>query len=193
MPKLTILVSGFARSGKNHTSDLLTTELASLGYSVTQEAFATPMKRIIATTLGITTDELENLKDEPNLYNFGFATPTRVIRTDFRQILQKFGSEAMKPIFGTNVWGELMLTKLHNSQSDIVIITDYRFDTEYNYITTHLPTLHIHISSATISNHSTHASEQLPTHKPNFTIDNTTKSDLSPQITDLATKIKELL
>jgi hypothetical protein len=54
----------------------------------------------------------------------------------YRSILQNFGSEAMKPVFGDDVWSSVATKYISNmfEFTDTVIITDFRFKAEYEYL-----------------------------------------------------------
>lgn len=141
MKKKVILISGWADSGKNYVADMLTKEL-SCGADYEQLSFAGNMKKIICTTFGITESQLDKYKNSPKDFDIrvttlGVAhngsdklTPFSLHRTDFRRILQSFGSEAMKAVFGDDVWTDLLHKNVIESDSDILIVTDWRFKRE---------------------------------------------------------------
>lgn len=140
MAKL-ILVSGKKRSGKDYSTSLLAGSLRSRGYSVEVKSFAEPMKHILSVIFGVGLGTIETAKNEP--HNFPVVmtqsnTEANVVRfsTDMRQILQRFGSDAMKPIFGDDVWVRLMDQYVQSSSANFIIVPDFRFLIE-------------HISSAT--------------------------------------------
>jgi len=111
MPKV-IQISGKKRHGKDTIASILMDKFP----DAILLSFAEPMKQIIATTLGITLTELDELKN----------TDHKV-----RGILQRFGSEAMKAVFGEDVWAELLKRKLLKMPDNaLVIITDWRFNCE---------------------------------------------------------------
>jgi hypothetical protein len=125
------LIAGAKRSGKDTFGELLQIEFEKIGKRVERHSFASPMKSIISKIFKISEEELEEYKNDTesiwvNNPNTGFK-----ILTDFRQVLQTFGSEAMKPIFGDKVWVNLLNDKINKSKADIIIITDFRFPSEY--------------------------------------------------------------
>ena len=135
MAKL-ILVSGKKRSGKDYTTSLIAESLRSRGHSVEVKPFAEPMKQIMSVIFGVSLGTIETAKNEP--HNFPIVmtqsnTESNAVRfsTDMRQILQRFGSEAMKPIFGDNVWVKLMDQYVQSSKADFIIVPDFRFLIEY--------------------------------------------------------------
>ena len=131
-----ILVSGKKRSGKDYSTSLLAESLRSRGYSVEVKSFAEPMKHILSVIFGVSLDTIETAKNEP--HNFPVVmtqsnTKDNAVRfsTDMRQILQRFGSDAMKPIFGDDVWVRLMDQYVQSSSADFIIVPDFRFLIEH--------------------------------------------------------------
>ena len=135
MTKL-ILVSGKKRSGKDYSTSLLAGSLRSRGYSVEVKSFAEPMKQILSVIFGVSLGTIETAKNEP--HNFPVVmtqsnTEANAVRfsTDMRQILQRFGSDSMKPIFGDDVWARLMDQYVQSSSADFIIVPDFRFLIEH--------------------------------------------------------------
>ena len=173
MTKLIIPISGYKRVGKDTCANILADKFREGGLTVAIESFASPMKRIIATTFGISLDDLERYKNDPANFTISMDAP---VITDFRSILQRFGVEAMRPEFGSSVWADLMVNRIRASSADVVIIPDHRFDTELTTLLAtynNVNTLHVHsdLSSSTDN----HSSEQLPTARPDRIVDNTPK------------------
>lgn len=133
-PKLIIQLSGKKRAGKDTVAKYLTTALeTAYDYKVDVISFAEPMKNIIATTLGISLEDLDLFKNRDDIYrlrviDLDSSTPLR--STDCRQILQQFGSEAMKKWFGNDVWVNLLNQRIKDSTADVIIIPDWRFQIE---------------------------------------------------------------
>jgi len=183
--KTVYMMNGLMRSGKDFTTSLLKLHLEQQGKSVEVVAFAEPMKQIVSTMFGITLDQLEEYKNYQDRYHVvpvDMKDGNHGEHTNFRSILQLFGSEAMKPVFGKDVWSELAHTKVLASKADVVIISDFRFTTEYDYFNSHnqanhynLQTVHIIGKSAESAN--THDSEITPTIQFTHTIDNSKQDD----------------
>jgi len=115
--KSIILIAGQKRSGKDTTANLLAQALADNSINTKVLSFASAMKNIIAITLGITEVELDALKNDP-------ANP-------HRGYLQRFGTEAMKPWFGDDIWSKLAKVQVDNSSAEIFIFADFRFPEEF--------------------------------------------------------------
>lgn len=131
--KTVILVSGLARSGKDTVSDYMLQKMLERGINVSKLSFAQPMKEILADTFDIGLNTLDTLKNNNTIRKVRVVDTVRkqvLLSTDFRNILQRFGTEAMKKQFGDDVWVELAHKKLH---TDFTIISDLRFKSEWEY------------------------------------------------------------
>lgn len=107
-----IQISGKKRHGKDTVALMLSEAFPNSKIL----SFAEPMKRILATVLNMSLEELDAKKNVDN---------------EYRVYLQRLGNEAMKPIFGDDVWYKLMLDKIRTYPSDtIIIIPDWRFIVE---------------------------------------------------------------
>ena len=133
MKKTVVLVSGYKRSGKDYFADYVKKTMQETNPEIM--SFADPMKTIMAMTLGITNADLETYKNNPDEYGIELKVypnnqPSGVIEyRNYRQILQVFGTEAMKPIFGDDVWARTLKNKALNF--DFVIVPDWRFLIEH--------------------------------------------------------------
>ena len=189
-PKI-IMLSGFKRAGKDFTANLIKEQLEAYGKSVTLLAFAAPMKRIIASTFGISLEDLERFKNEPEQFKVqmrGVDKSAEYIGdTNFRSILQKFGNEAMKPEFGSDVWAQLADTKIREAGTDYIVITDYRFDLEYDYLKKKYPDITaVYIHNVNATSDDTHSSESLPNKHPDAILDNSNQdASLNSEVTKL--------
>ena len=171
-----ILISGRKRSGKDFVADILAQELRGQYKTVEILSFATPLKQVVASTFNITLKQLEEYKNAEDdvLCRIDNAKIHHNLHTiSMRKLLQRFGTEATKPIFGVNVWGELMLKAVQNSSADYIIIPDYRFDEEYAYLAqNNLNLTVIQVVGNIPQVLDPHASEALPSHTPEYSVDN---------------------
>ena len=135
-----ILVSGKKRAGKDYVSELIMVKMESLGYTIEQTAFADTPKQMLATTFGITVQELNDLKncnyiiettfkDMDEFSNYDEPVPRKEI--NFRELLQNFATDASHEVFGKDVWFNITKQFIADSKCDFVIISDFRFDHEY--------------------------------------------------------------
>lgn len=187
-----ILVNGKKRSGKDFFATKLKEELESQGKIVEIMAFADPIKDIIAKTFNISDENLDFLKNrKEGVYLYKqerqYDDTTHIRLTDFRSVLQIFGTEAMKPWFGEDVWVNLLKSRVvENPELDYVIVPDFRFLVETISNTT------VHIENKRVKDESdTHASEnELNDFTFKYTINNTGYRDISDDVKQLT---KELL
>ena len=127
----TILINGPARSGKNHFARELKKSLAVSGYTSEIMEFSDPLKEIIADTLGISISELDTFKNNPDDFNLVVRSDgTYKHLTNFRQLLQRFGTEAMMGKFGKRVWVNMLKERREASNSDFILVPSFRFPHE---------------------------------------------------------------
>ena len=130
--KKIILLNGLPRAGKDTVADFIVDN-----FNYTKKSFASPMKRIISNTFGISLGELEEMKNNTDEFGVEIKVypnnqPQQVIQyTNFREILQKFGTEGMKPEFGDAVWSDLLYNSIIKADTDLFVVADYRFMCEY--------------------------------------------------------------
>ena len=129
--KQLILINGLKRSGKDYLAELI----REIEGEINVISFADPIKQIIADTFSISLEQLEDYKnDEVELYTElpkldGYDY---LFVSDFRKILQRFGTEAMKKQFGQDVWAKRGIDLITESDSHINVIPDFRFLIEFN-------------------------------------------------------------
>jgi len=110
--KTVILISGYKRSGKDTVADMIADKVKN-PYRL---SYAAAMKDILADTLGLTLEELEDKKNDSNYQH--------------RSYLQRFGQKA-KEYFGENCWGDIVgRTIQHLPDDSVIIISDFRMPIE---------------------------------------------------------------
>jgi hypothetical protein len=124
MPKI-ILINGKKRSGKDFVASLLQEQLKFHNKTSDIISFADPIKEIISTTFNINIGELNEFKNS----EMPIVVDNSEI-TNFRSVLQKFGTEAMKKWFGSGVWVKLLKEKTNKSKANFIIVPDFRFNCE---------------------------------------------------------------
>ena len=176
--KVIIQIGGFKRSGKDTISQMIANHYQSKGKLVDIFHYADPLKQIAASIFDISLEQLDEFKNnKTELYRFNtYEEPCKV--TDFREILMKIGNEAIKPVFGSDVWQKIMLEKIEKSEADIIIIPDFRFAVE------HIPNaVAIRINNSDIINDTDHPSEtELIDFDFDMSIDNTNYSQNQEEI-----------
>lgn len=121
-----ILINGKKRAGKDFFASLLYTELVNAGHTAAVLSFADPIKDIMSVALNISRDELDEFKNG--------AVPIYIQNkhvSDARQVLQNFGTEAMKKYFGEDVWVDLLRSRAEKTNADFIIVPDFRFFSEH--------------------------------------------------------------
>lgn len=186
--KKIILVSGKKRSGKDFTTTEIIRQLTDNGITAKRVSFAAPMKQIIADTFGVTEEVLEECKNNPETFIVGILKqdqeaeiPTADVlhETNFRKILQNFGSGAMKKVFGDQIWANLALKQVGHELAygaDVVVLSDFRFDTEFHIFKAALGDAVVTINVLGGDLGDEHISEIGPSIAFDYTIDNTAKS-----------------
>lgn len=183
-----IQLLGQARSGKDWTAAKLQEVFNSLGVSAEVMSYAAPMKRIAAGLFGISLTELDALKNQQVPFSYGFEIERGVKEhsTNFREILQRLGNEAVKPEFGDDVWAQLALKNINNSTSDVIIMSDCRFNVELEAV----GGVTIRVLNQSLPEPMNHPSElELIDYKTDYVLNNTDYKLTEEQIVDLAKRI----
>lgn len=182
------LINGKKRAGKDYVANILKAQMEKRGYKVAVVSFADPLKKVVAGTFGITLEELDEYKNNPQEYPIMIPAGERTFRQiDFRYILQMFGTEGAKPVFGDDIWASLardIVEKYFQDGFDIVIIPDFRFKIEFlsfsetRFLEDDIDVKTIYISNISIPvNSDSHASEtELDTFSFDIRMDNSIKN-----------------
>lgn len=136
MKKKIILINGQKRAGKDTTAELLKQEILNKGNSVEVFAFADKLKDMVCEMFNLTRQELDYYKNE-EFYIFAEIVEEKnnFIReqglTDFRTFLDIFGNKIAKTLGGNNVWADIVLKQVQESDSEYFILSDFRFPVEF--------------------------------------------------------------
>ena len=180
--KTVILISGPKRGGKDYTASMLEEKLKE-HETIQNLSFAYPIKKIMASTFDISLEELDTLKNDkeplytevPKLDGYDYKEVS-----DFRLILQRFGTEAMKPLFGEAVWANLLLSRiLDDTKPGIVLVPDFRFNIESEIIkSSNYRVITLYVRNDGIDSSDSHASErELDEYVFDYEINNTGYTD----------------
>lgn len=185
-----ILIAGLAGSGKDTLALMLEERLQ----GVHKHSFADPLKEIVCKTLGISLEKLEYFKRKPEV-RIGFRSSAESMCTsrNTRQLLQAFGTEAMKSVFGDDVWADLMVDKaLSLGSENGIVIPDFRVPVEFNRLMEKLPIEHYRLITIKVVRDSVEAGDTHITENglTDFEFDlviknNGTLEDLSVQVDDI--------
>lgn len=124
--KTVIMIGHRARQGKDTAAAILH------GLIPNSEimSFAEPLKQIIADTFDVSVAQLEKWKNDGRKVGHHYMYDAESVQT-YRNILQRFGTEAMKKQFGEAVWADLMVQRIYSSKAGVIIIPDFRFRIEW--------------------------------------------------------------
>lgn len=135
--KTLILLHGKKRAGKDQFAKFL----KKYNNYTRSVALAAPIKQILATTFNVPLDYLEEYKDGGFALLHGLPVGSDIDGGDYqmqtyREILQRFGTEAMQEAFGVDVWIRQATKAIDRwfKSTDIVVVTDVRFETELHML-----------------------------------------------------------
>ena len=125
-----VLVSGYKRSGKDYTAQMLKEIFEENQLKVEILSFADTLKNIACIIFNISREQLDEFKN--NELAIGWQSEHEFEElTNFRKVLMKIGNEALKPVFGEDIWLIDIKKKIAASDADIIIIPDFRFKIEH--------------------------------------------------------------
>ena len=195
MKNKVILIAGKKRAGKDYAGEIIKQFMP----GIKCVRFADTIKEIISSTFGISLEDLEEYKNNTDQYGLEIKAypnnqPEATIKyINFREILQKFGTEGMKPIFGDDIWVEACYNKIKDSEYSI--ITDFRFLSEYkSLLEKGFEIYTIKIFNDNLESDDSHSSENDLENNNfvyDFYIDNTNKPDITEDIKDILNSIFE--
>lgn len=125
-----ILISGYKRAGKDTTAQMLKEIFEENQLKVEILSFADTLKNIACIIFDISREQLDEFKN--NELPVGWQSEYEFEElTNFRKVLTKIGNDALKPIFGEDIWVKDIQKKIAASNADIIIIPDFRFKIEH--------------------------------------------------------------
>jgi hypothetical protein len=124
--KMIIGLSGYARSGKDTVADYLIKHNEFIKMS-----FAAPMKEAMYRLNPIVkVDEISSLRYKNIVDVYGLDKAKESV-PEIRRLLQVFGTEVGRDLFGENFWVDIVLNNIKNEK---VVISDVRFKNEADAI-----------------------------------------------------------
>lgn len=193
--KLVIQILGQARAGKDWTSYKLQEAFKARGVSAEVMSYAAPMKRIATKLFGISLEQLDDFKNRSDKVSIEVydnenildkTLPSFQLETNFRTFLQRLGNDAIKPEFGDDVWAQLALKNIKESTSNVIIMSDCRFNVELNAI----GGITVRVNNHSLPAPMNHPSElELREHAAMYSLDNTNYRLTDDEIADLAKRI----
>lgn len=130
-------LSGLKGSGKDTVGAYLVKQ-----YAFQRLSFADKLKQSAAALFGVEPSELEKMKNDPTVQVvIGRYTDTREAYYSFndamsvREMLQRYGTEAHRDVFGENFWVDQLLPVEGYYAGRAIVVTDVRFKNELRRIT----------------------------------------------------------
>lgn len=122
-------LTGQKQSGKDTIAAYLVKE-----HKFERKAFADPLKKSVAALFDIPFSEVDKLKLNPNAVAaiLDYTEDSIASQHDmtFRTLLQRYGTEAHRDIFGTNFWVDQTLPVDGFYPGRAICVTDVRFSNE---------------------------------------------------------------
>lgn len=114
--KKVIVISGLAGSGKTTAANYIEQK-----YNFKQLALGDKLKQLTFKLLKIFNVPIKSIDD---LYN-------PIKKQEYRKYLQLIGTECCRSVFNSDFWCDQLIKEINNY--DKIIISDVRFENEYNY------------------------------------------------------------
>lgn len=125
----TPVIVGFAGkkgSGKNFAASVVKQLAIDEGFTVEEMAFADPIKAMLKHGLGLTDKQLNN-QDLKNVIDMRYhQTP--------RQMMQSLGTDWGRYLVNFDIWLVRMRQRIAESNADVILVTDVRFDNEAHLV-----------------------------------------------------------
>lgn len=163
-----VLISGKMRSGKDTIANIISERLKSSGVCPVIMHFSDSLKEILSKTLGMSLETLNFLKNNPDYKIEQLVQSPNTVgyyyhnSNTMRNMLQKFGTDAMQSILGKDVWVNALKKKIENdTEHNVFIIPDFRFKHEFINDYKNFKTISIKVLSNTFDSslNSKHISE----------------------------------
>ena len=131
-----ILISGYKRAGKDTTAQMLKEIFEENQLKVEILSFADTLKNIVCIIFDISREQLDEFKNnETEIGTYKWHRDHLEYEfnklTNFRKVLTNIGNEALKSVFGEDIWVKDIQKKIAESDADIIIIPDFRFKIEH--------------------------------------------------------------
>ena len=130
-------LTGRAQSGKDTVYHLIKESLPHI--PVERRAFADKLKASVAALLGITLADVERLKTDGYTHLTLLTAPGGMLPPSFhvmnmRELLQRYGTEAHRNVFGEDFWLAAALPPDDRYNDKLVVVTDVRYPNEADWI-----------------------------------------------------------
>ena len=168
-------ITGKARSGKDTIAQMLFAQ-----HAFTRIAFADPLKLAAQQMFGLSTEQTWGDHKKEEVIPYWGMSP--------RQMFQLLGNEAVKPVFGADIWiKRWSMSYATLKDTDDIIVPDVRFDHEASHIRS-LGGVIVEVlrGPGLVGSTGDHVSERGLSTLPEYTIDNNgTLEDLRVKVMSL--------
>lgn len=192
-------LAGLKQSGKDTVASYLIKER---GFE--RKAFADPLKQSIAALFDIPFADVDKLKNDPSvtvcliptwIADESSGTPTAAIgswmrQMSFREVLQRYGTEAHRDIFGQDFWIDITLPVQGYYPGRAIVVTDVRFKNEAKRIKD-LGGVVWGIDRPGLVSEDTHASEVIDFRVDQLIVNDGTIDELFAKVEDLLSKVED--
>lgn len=132
-----IALTGRARSGKNTVAKCVASYARQTGRTYVERGFTDTMKYSLAKSFSDSTSWVDAFKLYGKVTLDVWGDGTQTYELSGRQLLQRYGTEAHRDIFGEDFWVDMLLPddwrdRFGNRQ--ISVISDLRFESEANRV-----------------------------------------------------------
>ncbi len=167
-------LTGRAQAGKD-TAYKVMADRYLVVRNVQRRAFADLLYRSAAAALGVAVEDLHDWKTDPTVtIEVRNLDSEPLVRRTTRNLLQRYGTEAHRDIFGADFWVDAL--DLTHGPDDLVVVTDVRFPNEAQAITK--AGGHVVRVEGPYTGDDDHASEQpIPDNLVDYVLDNTRRDD----------------
>lgn len=124
-------LTGKAKAGKDTAYDIIYKNFNVLDRPVVKKSFAEPLKKSVAALFNIKIEDMDDFKDSGTITVWARTDGLPMNNLSGRELLQRYGTEAHREVFGSNFWVDRCFPKEADyPDKHIIVATDVRFDNE---------------------------------------------------------------
>jgi hypothetical protein len=136
---IVVCVTGYKQDGKTTTATLLKEHLEELGVvDIEFMNFADAIKSVAKKVFGITSEQLEELKQREFNNPLMLTDPHGSVITNkkvtMRNVLQDIGSQVALDLGDQNIWAKALYKHIKVSEAKLIFVSDLRFPNEVEYL-----------------------------------------------------------